>query len=164
MSRVSWILGNSVALFAQVCVAASPGPPARKNTPSAAGSPSSAGMTTTFSSIDLPPASDRSSGTVSDPQTASLPSDDEHPAGTGRSQDRTTGAQGATRHLSPWGGDLAGAYVNRLTNVSAVSATSCQPWSIVREWPRLGIFSISVTPGLRFCRLKAAFAIAQGTV
>ena len=42
---------------------------------------------------------------------------------------------------------------NRLTKSSAVWATSRQPWSIVREWPRFGIFTISVTPGLRFCRL-----------
>ena len=42
-------------------------------------------------------------------------------------------------------------------------ATSCQPWSIVGEWPRLGIFLISVTLGLRFCRL-ARLAIAHGTV
>src|SRR5215469_831771 len=53
---------------------------------------------------------------------------------------------------------------NRLTKSRAVWATSRQPWSIVREWPRLGIFTISVTPGLRRCRLQAAFAIAHGTV
>ena len=33
---------------------------------------------------------------------------------------------------------------------SAVSATSRQPWSIVRECPRPGISRISVTEGLRF--------------
>jgi hypothetical protein len=41
----------------------------------------------------------------------------------------------------------------RLTKSRAVWATSRQPWSIVREWPRFGIFTMSVTPGLRFCRL-----------
>ena len=30
--------------------------------------------------------------------------------------------------------------------------------------PRFGIFTISVTPGLRLCHLKAALAIAHGTV
>src|SRR5215218_9973763 len=35
---------------------------------------------------------------------------------------------------------------------------------MVSEWPRLGIFLISVTLVLRFCRLYAALAIAQGTV
>src|SRR5215203_7468790 len=35
---------------------------------------------------------------------------------------------------------------------------------MVSEWPRLGIFLISVTLGLRFCRLYEALAIAQGTV
>jgi hypothetical protein len=41
----------------------------------------------------------------------------------------------------------------RCTNVSAMSATSRQPWSIVSEWPRPSIFTISVTPSLRFFRL-----------
>ena len=45
------------------------------------------------------------------------------------------------------------AYANRLTKSSAVWATSRQPWSIVRAWPRFGIFTISVTPGLCLCRL-----------
>ena len=45
------------------------------------------------------------------------------------------------------------AQANRLTKSSAVWATSRQPWSIVREWPRFGIFTISVTAGLRLCRL-----------
>jgi hypothetical protein len=40
-----------------------------------------------------------------------------------------------------------------LTKVSAISAMPRQPWSIVREWPRFGIFTISVTAGLRRCRL-----------
>ena len=44
-------------------------------------------------------------------------------------------------------------YVNRCTNFRAVSATSCQPLSIVSEWPRFGILVISVTAGLRRCRL-----------
>jgi hypothetical protein len=44
-------------------------------------------------------------------------------------------------------------YVNRRTNFSAVSATSRQPLSMVSEWPRLGILAISVTAGLRRCRL-----------
>src|SRR5215468_3198577 len=54
--------------------------------------------------------------------------------------------------------------VNRLTNSSAFSATSRQPASIVSECPRPSILTISVTPGLRFSLLYAAFAIAQGTV
>jgi hypothetical protein len=33
---------------------------------------------------------------------------------------------------------------------------------MVNEWPRLGIFLISVTIELRFCRLWEVFAIAQG--
>jgi hypothetical protein len=45
------------------------------------------------------------------------------------------------------------AQVNRLTKSSAVWATSCQPLSMVSEWPRLGIILISVTLGFRFCRL-----------
>ena len=44
-------------------------------------------------------------------------------------------------------------YVNRCTNLSAVSATSRQPLSIVSEWPRFGTLVISVTAGLRRCRL-----------
>jgi len=44
-------------------------------------------------------------------------------------------------------------YVNLLTKLSAVSQTSRQPLSIVSEWPRFGIFTISVTPSLRFCFL-----------
>jgi hypothetical protein len=44
-------------------------------------------------------------------------------------------------------------YVNLLTKSSAVSQTSRQPLSIVSEWPRFGIFTISVTPSLRFCFL-----------
>ena len=43
--------------------------------------------------------------------------------------------------------------VNRCANRSAVSATSRQPLSMVSEWPRLGTFVISVTAGLRLCRL-----------
>ena len=46
-----------------------------------------------------------------------------------------------------------GAGRNRCTNCNPVSATSRQPWSIVREWPRFGIFTISVTAELRLCRL-----------
>ena len=45
------------------------------------------------------------------------------------------------------------AHVNLLMNSSALSATSRHPWSIVREWPRFGIFTISVTPVFRFCFL-----------
>ncbi len=56
------------------------------------------------------------------------------------------------------------ASAKRLTNVSAVSATSRQPESIVSACPRLGISTISVTPSFRFCFLKDAFAIAHGTV
>jgi len=51
-----------------------------------------------------------------------------------------------------------------LTNSRAVWATSRQPRAIVREWPRFGILTISVTAGLRARRLEAAFAIAQATV
>src|SRR3954451_16850453 len=53
---------------------------------------------------------------------------------------------------------------NRLTNASALSATSRQPLSIVRECPRLGILTISVTDSLCFCLLYAPLAIAHGTV
>ncbi len=42
---------------------------------------------------------------------------------------------------------------NRLTNSRAVEQTSCQPESIVSEWPRFGIFAISVTAELRLCLL-----------
>ena len=45
-----------------------------------------------------------------------------------------------------------------------MSATSRQPLSIVSAWPRPGISTISVTPLLRFWRLKDALAIAHGTV
>src|SRR3954453_12674911 len=48
--------------------------------------------------------------------------------------------------------------------LSAFSATSRQPLSIVRECPRFGILTISVTPVLCRCLLNAAFAIAHGTV
>jgi hypothetical protein len=44
-------------------------------------------------------------------------------------------------------------YTNRLMNPSAVSATSRHPLSMVRACPRFGIFTISVTAGLRLCRL-----------
>src|SRR5579859_1770691 len=59
---------------------------------------------------------------------------------------------------------LARYVVKRFTKASAMSATSCQPLSIVKAWPRPLISTISVTPGLRFCRLNEAFAIAHGTV
>src|SRR6266852_3132771 len=52
--------------------------------------------------------------------------------------------------------------MNLLTKLSAVSATSRQPWSIVREWPRFGIFTISVTPGLRLCRPTLVIAGVVG--
>ena len=58
---------------------------------------------------------------------------------------------GVFRGGGAYGGQLEG--VNRLTNSSAVSATSRQPPSIVSEWPRFGIFLISVTAELRFCFL-----------
>ena len=48
-----------------------------------------------------------------------------------------------------------------MTKASAVSATSRQPLSIVREWPRFLISMISVTPGLRCCFLNDALAIAH---
>ena len=41
----------------------------------------------------------------------------------------------------------------RRTNANEMSATSRQPESIVSEWPRPGIFVISVTLGLPFCCL-----------
>ena len=41
----------------------------------------------------------------------------------------------------------------RITNASAVSATSRQPLSMTSQCPRLGISMISVTVWLRFCRL-----------
>ena len=50
-------------------------------------------------------------------------------------------------------GDPARVYVKRLTNSSDLSATSRQPLSIVSAWPRFGTSTISVTPGLSFCRL-----------
>jgi len=45
------------------------------------------------------------------------------------------------------------AYVNLLTNDSAVSATSCHPPSMVSAWPRPAISVISVTESFRFCFL-----------
>ncbi|CAM5226372.1 hypothetical protein SMICM304S_09243 [Streptomyces microflavus] len=57
-----------------------------------------------------------------------------------------------------------GASTKRLTKVSAVSATSCQPLSMTSECPRPGSSVISVTPGLRCCFLYEALAMAQGTV
>ncbi|MCU1426599.1 MAG: hypothetical protein JWL83_599 [Actinomycetia bacterium] len=44
-------------------------------------------------------------------------------------------------------------FTNRRTKFTAVSATSRQPWSIVSECPRSGIWTISVTPLLRRCFL-----------
>jgi hypothetical protein len=44
-------------------------------------------------------------------------------------------------------------YTKRLTNASAVSATSRQPLSIVSACPRPAISAISVIPGLRCCFL-----------
>jgi len=38
--------------------------------------------------------------------------------------------------------------MKRLMKVSAVSATSFQPWSMVRECPRSLMYSISVMPGV----------------
>ena len=47
-----------------------------------------------------------------------------------------------------------GAYfTKRVTNASAVLATSRQPLSMTSPCPRLGISMISVTAWLRFCRL-----------
>src|SRR3954471_10618140 len=48
---------------------------------------------------------------------------------------------------------LPSAGTKRFTNASDLSATSRHPLSIVREWPRFGICSISVTLSLRFCLL-----------
>ena len=61
---------------------------------------------------------------------------------------------GAADDAAPDDGDLGlvadqGTQVKRLTNSSAVSATSRQPLSIVSACPRLGISVISVTPVLR---------------
>ena len=42
---------------------------------------------------------------------------------------------------------------NRFTKSSAALSDSRHPLSIVSECPRFGIFTISVTPGLRFWRL-----------
>jgi hypothetical protein len=44
-------------------------------------------------------------------------------------------------------------YMNLPMKSSAVWATSRQPWSMVSAWPRLGTLTISVTAGLRLCRL-----------
>jgi hypothetical protein len=55
-------------------------------------------------------------------------------------------------------------YANRLTNASAVSATSRHLLSIVNACPRFGISTISVTPRFFCCCLNDAFAIAHGTV
>src|SRR5205814_8264857 len=55
-------------------------------------------------------------------------------------------------------------YTKRLRNLSAVSATSPQPLSIVNACPRIGISTIFVTPSLCSCCLKDACAIAHGTV
>ena len=55
-------------------------------------------------------------------------------------------------------------YTNRRMNASALSATSRQPLSITRPWPRFGISTISVTPSFRFCFLYEAFVIANGAV
>ena len=44
-------------------------------------------------------------------------------------------------------------YTNRRMNASALSATSRQPLSITRPWPRFGISTISVTPSFSFCFL-----------
>ena len=59
---------------------------------------------------------------------------------------------GGTRSPGPWPARRSSrGYTNRFTNASALPATSRHPLSIVSEWPRFGIFSISVTPGLRRC-------------
>src|SRR2546421_2923715 len=72
-----------------------------------------------------------------------------------------------TRLLAFWysrdGVDAQG-LTKRWTKASAVSATSPQPLSIVNEWPRPFISTISVTPGLRFSSLYDALATAHGTV
>src|SRR6266849_6594549 len=52
-----------------------------------------------------------------------------------------------------WRGGRAQGWACFWTKARAVSATSRQPWSMVRECPRPGILTISVTPGLRFCLL-----------
>jgi hypothetical protein len=71
-----------------------------------------------------------------------------------RSRHQTGTATGAVPvRLRAFSSRRTDAQANRLTKSSAVWATSGQPWSIVREWPRFGIFTISVTAGLRLCRL-----------
>ena len=57
------------------------------------------------------------------------------------------------RTLRSFGMTTVQALTNRLMKASVVSATSRQPWSMVSEWPRPGILTISVTPLLRFCFL-----------
>src|SRR4051794_6414785 len=52
----------------------------------------------------------------------------------------------------------------RLTKASEMSQTSRQPLSMVSPWPRLGIVTVSVTPGLRDCFSKIALVMAGGTV
>src|SRR5260370_19957602 len=61
----------------------------------------------------------------------------------------------AMRHpLRPGCRDVFWNYlVKRWTKARAMSATSRQPLSMTREWPRLGSSTISVTPWLRFCFL-----------
>src|SRR4029077_16872141 len=76
---------------------------------------------------------------------------------------RKRSASGAA-HLLPLSAAPSHGAANRLTNASAVSATVRPPLSIVRACPRSGISTISVTPVLRSCFLKEAFAIVHGTV
>jgi len=74
------------------------------------------------------------------------------PASNARWPDR--GARGAARSRgNPAPGASGPGYAKRLTNASAVSATSRQPLSIVSACPRPLISTISVTAGLSFCCL-----------
>jgi hypothetical protein len=46
-----------------------------------------------------------------------------------------------------------GYLTKRAMKSRAVWATSCHPWSMVREWPRFGISTISVVEVFALCRL-----------
>jgi hypothetical protein len=62
-------------------------------------------------------------------------------------------SRASSRSSSEFAGVSLSVYVKRCANFRAVSATSRQPLSMVREWPRFGILAISVTAEFRRCRL-----------
>jgi hypothetical protein len=66
-----------------------------------------------------------------------------------------TGVERLVLQIQWWNrsGGIAAYFTKRVTNASAVSATSRQPLSMTSPCPRLGISMISVTAGLRFCFL-----------